>query len=238
MRFPACWTSTHGCDSSCVGRRLSLGIAAVVVGGFAAGCGGDPAQPASGNALAGETRATGGPVEARGETTALVALEGQAAVAVVTGPRWRLVRRTRVAAGPHNLAADPHGLAAAVTSPPSDRVTILDPAGRVRAAVRVTGGPHDVRFTPDGERLWVTVERGRRLVQIGVRRGRVLRSVAVGARPHDLAVSRDGRRMWVTIDGSGAVEERSTHTGRLLASHRPGGTPHDVGSAPGAARYG
>jgi len=95
-----------------------------------------------------------------------------------------------------------------------------------------------VRFTPDGERLWVTVERGRRLVQIGVRRGRVLRSVAVGARPHDLAVSRDGRRMWVTIDGSGAVEERSTHTGRLLASRRPGGTPHDVGSAPGAARYG
>ena len=213
-------------------RRFQA-IATAVFAVSAGGCGDAPAPRASEDRAAVTTPTARAAAAERDETTALIALEGQGAVAVVQGPRWRVVRRTRVAAGPHNLAPDPHGLAAAVTSPPSDRVTILEPSGRVRASVSVPGSPHDVRFTTDGKRLWVTAERGGQLVQVGARSGRVLRSIGVGGQPHDLAISRDGRRLWVTINGSGVVQERSARTGRLLASRRPGSAPHDVGFAPG-----
>lgn len=144
------------------------------------------------------------------------------------GPPWRLRRRTVVPRGPHNAAADPHGLSAAVTSPPADRVTILNPGGGVRRSVRVQGSPHDVRYMPDGRRLWVTVEQGQRIVQLGAARGGIRRSVRVGGRPHDLAISPDGRRLWITIDGRRTVEQRDARSGRLIGIRRPGGMPHDL----------
>jgi DNA-binding beta-propeller fold protein YncE len=93
---------------------------------------------------------------------AYVALERAGAVEVLRGRPWRLVRRLRVPAGPHNVAASPDGRFVVVSSPPANAVTIIDArAARVRTRVRVAGRPHDVDFSADGRFLWVTAERSR-----------------------------------------------------------------------------
>jgi DNA-binding beta-propeller fold protein YncE len=185
----------------------------------------DGAVP-SGAQRAGETsapRRPSGPV--------LVAVEAANAVAVLRGRPLRVVARRRVATGPHNVAASLTRRLFAVTSPPADRVTLIDARGRVRAVVRVAGSPHDVRFTRDGRRLWIAAERGGRLVLADLR-GRILRSLAVGGGPHDLAVSPDGRRLWVTVNGQAGVQVRSAASGALLREVRPGGAPHDLAFRP------
>jgi DNA-binding beta-propeller fold protein YncE len=165
---------------------------------------------------------------------AVVALERANALAILSGPPWRRVRRVAVAAGPHNVDASNGGDFVAVTSPPADVVTILKTRGRIstRARVRVSGGPHDTAFTASGRRLWVAAERAQRLVQLAVPDGRVVRSVPMPGEPHDLALARGGREIWATINGSSSVERRSARTGRSLGVARPGGAPHDLAVNP------
>ncbi|MGI8623042.1 MAG: YncE family protein [Solirubrobacteraceae bacterium] len=163
----------------------------------------------------------------------LVALEGANEVAVLSaGPRWRVMRRVRVAAGPHNLTASRALGLVAETCPPADRVTVLGVAGRVVAAARVSGAPHDAAFVAGRHILWISAEAAGRLVALDPRTGRTLRTVPAGGRPHDLAVAPDGQRLWVTIDGSDAVEIRDAISSRLLRRAALGGAPHDVAFAP------
>jgi DNA-binding beta-propeller fold protein YncE len=165
---------------------------------------------------------------------AFVALEDQAAVAVLERRgAWQVARRTRVAPGPHNLSASAPAGRVAVTSPPAERVTLLNLFGRIVARVPVSGSPHDVAFTPDGRVLWVSAEGAGRLVKLTPRSGRRLRERNTAGAPHDLAVSSDGRWLWVTIDGSDRIEVRDAHSGRLIARPALGGAPHDLAFAPG-----
>lgn len=179
------------------------------------------------------TPRTAGPPNAR----VLVAVEGDNRLAVLDDPpRWRVVRRIRVPAGPHNIAASSSLGLAAVTSPPADRVTVFDAAARVVARARVSGAPHDAAFVARRRVLWVSAENARRLVALDPRTGRQLRTVVTSGRPHDLAVSPDGRSLWVTIDAGNAVEIREASSGRLLRRAVVGGTPHDLAFAPGERR--
>ena len=83
------------------------------------------------------TRGAPHPADRRGARV-LVALERDNRVAILGArPRWHVLRRTRVPAGPHNLTATSSIGAAAVTSPPAHRVTLLDGAGRIIARARV-----------------------------------------------------------------------------------------------------
>jgi len=164
---------------------------------------------------------------------AVVALERAGAVALLRGPPWRVARRLPVPAGPHNVAVSRDGRWAAVSSPPADRVTLLDvERARVVARAPVAGGPHDVSFMRDGGAVWVSAERSGRVVKLSVPGGRVQRARATAAPPHDLRVTPDGRRLWVTLDGSAVVEVRSAGRGRLLAGAAPGGAPHDLAFEP------
>jgi DNA-binding beta-propeller fold protein YncE len=206
-------------------------------------CGGNAAEPSgspSSTATPAPPASVGDEVKApatRRERTgfrAVVALERANAVAILSGPPWRRVKRVAVAAGPHNVDASNGGDFVAVTSPPADVVTILKTRGRIaiRARVPVSGGPHDTAFTASGRRLWVAAERDRRLVQLAVPGGRVVRSVPMPGEPHDLTLARGGREIWVTINGSSTVERRSARTGRSLGVARPGGAPHDLAVGP------
>ncbi len=230
------WRTHTGTARRRVVHTLGLALTAVTVVLAAAGCGvGAPHRSPA------RLVSAGGSPPARARTRpperVLVALEGAGAVAVLGArPRWHVLRRLRVPAGPHNLTASPALGLAAVTSPPADRVTVLDVAGRVVARARVRGAPHDAAFAARRRILWISAEGAERLVALDPRTGRTLRTVPTGGRPHDLAVSPDGRRLWVTIDGSDAVEIRSARSGRLLRRAGLGGAPHDVAFAPGGRR--
>lgn len=221
-------------------RPVTAAFAALIVVLAIAGCGGAPrGRPAGRLASAAEGRpapASSRPaaVRSRRAPRVLVALEGTGEIAVLSpGPRWHIARRVPVPAGPHNLTASPALGLAAGTSPPADRITVLDTAGRVVARARVPGAPHDAAFVAGRPILWISAEAAGRLVALDPRTGRTLRSIPAGGRPHDLAVSPNGRRLWVTIDGSDAVEIRDAVSGRLVRRARLGGAPHDVAFAPG-----
>lgn len=228
-----------GTTSSPRGRLLAGSAVGVsVIAGAAGGCGVEKALPARiAGSSAGMTQPVPGAADALPGARVLVALERDGQVAVLGArPRWRVVRRVAVPAGPHNLAASAGLGLAAVTSPPADRVTVMNASGRIVARARVAGAPHAVAFVPGAAVLWVSAERANRLVALDPRSGRVLRRVATGGPPHDLAVSPDGRELWATIDRSSAVEVRSASTGRLLRRPVLGGAPHDIAFAPGGRR--
>jgi hypothetical protein len=217
--------------------RLSATLLAVLSGcggGDAAQRAGDEPPPAATAEAASPVPDDGMVAQERPGSRAVVALERENALAILGGPPWRRIRRVAVASGPHNVDASRGGDLVSVTSPPANVVTILKTAGRIRIAarVRVPGGPHDTAFTASGRRLWVTAERGGRLVQLAMPGGRAVRSVPTSGGPHDLTLARGGRELWITIDGSASVERRSARTGRLLGRAQPGGAPHDLAVSP------
>lgn len=166
---------------------------------------------------------------------AFVALEGEARLAILDGPPWRVLDTVALPAGPHNVAADPAGRHVAVSSPPSGRVTILDGRGRITARPEVGAGAHDVAFTPGGRRLWASAEDSGRLVKLTVPGGRVVGWRATTGPPHDLVVS-PGGELWATLDGTSRIEVRSARDGRLLSRPTLGPAPHDVEFEPGGRR--
>jgi hypothetical protein len=158
------------------------------------------------------SQARGARPAATTNSSAFVALEREAAVAVLRGRPWRLASRLRVPAGPHNVAASPDGRFVAVSSPPADAVTIIDARRtRVRTRVRVAGRLKGVK-TPVRRGIRVLTpftrdERARRgrSPQCGCRVRRIVRGGRAGAcRPTQLGVgiaacspehqSRSGRR--------------------------------------------
>ena len=214
--------SEEGVSSSADSRRArsfcpasAIALAAIALGLAGGAASGSPAAPHQGDA----------------EFVAVVALEDAGQVAVLRGPPWRVARRARVPAGPHNVVASPDGEFVAVTSPPAGAVTLIRArSGAVVRTIRVAGGPHDAAFSANGRTLWIAAERAALLVQVAVPSGRVLRRVPTSGGPHDVDVSR--RQLWVTIDGSSRVEVRHVSTGRLIARPDLGGAPHDVAVAP------
>ena len=153
---------------------------------------------------------------------AFVAAEDDDRLVVVDLQRRQMVRRIRVADGPHNVASSADGRCVLVTSPPAGRVTLVGGCSRVVATcslrvLKVFGGlayPHDAEISPDGRFAYVTEEHGGRIAVLNLERRRVVRRVRVGAGPHDLAVSGDGGRVWVT-------HGRARRTLTIVDSTRP-----------------
>jgi DNA-binding beta-propeller fold protein YncE len=232
-------------EQNAIRRKMMQSLAGALGASMAlAGCGGDPGDdvrrtPRTGpmGGHVGESTVPARQPRAERRFRAVVALEGENAIAVIEGPPWRVLRRLPAPAGPHNVAVSPDGRFAAVASPPADRVTLLDVVRLgVLARTTVPGAPHDVDFTADGQAVWVTAERAGRVVRLSVPGGAITASRPASGRPHDLAVSPDGRRLWVTIDGSQAMDVRDAATGRLLRRATTNGAPHDLAFEPGGAR--
>jgi DNA-binding beta-propeller fold protein YncE len=206
------------------GSPAVLALAAVLAGGCS---GASPESATTGTPSAPKVSSTA-PSDSPSESAAIgrdrvfVALEGEAAIAVLSGPPWRRIGKIPVAAGPHNAEATSDGQYVVVSSPPSDVVTIVRGRdARVVRRVRITGSPHDVAFTSDGRYVWVTAERGGRLVQVSVPNGRIRREIDVGGDPHDLAISSRRDEMWITVNDASAVQVRSQWTVAGSGTSRP-----------------
>ena len=84
--------------------------------------------------LIGSGRAATTEARALRQSVAAVALEDAAQIVVLRGAPWRVVRRVRVPAGPHNVAASTGAALFAITSPRAGAVTF------VRRSARSLGG--------------------------------------------------------------------------------------------------
>jgi hypothetical protein len=177
-----------------------------------------------------------------GRLVAYVSAESENRLVAVDVRSRRVLRRIRVASGPHNVAATPDGRFVLVTSPPAGRVTLV--AGRSLRVLKVFRGlryPHDVEVAAGGRYAYVTEERGAAIAVLDLAQRRVVRRFRVAPGPHDLAVSPNGRQIWITHGpGQRSITlARSRPARRAMAIGRfgaGGGSPHDIFFAPNGRR--
>ena len=188
--------------------------------------------------LAGLVLVPGGHAASLGGTPVVfVAVEGDSTVVAVNVASGHVIARTRVAAGPHNIAVAQSGIRplVLVTSPAAGTLTAISgKTQRVPATLRGLGYPHDVEVAHDGRWAYVTDERRNQVVVVRLPSLRVVRRIAVPPRPHDLAVSPVGRDVWVTHGRRRNITVLATarpSQPRVVGSVRARGA-HDIAYSP------
>jgi DNA-binding beta-propeller fold protein YncE len=118
----------------------------------------------------------------------LVALMGEADVAVLDPADGRIERRIHTDAGAHQLFLSPDGRILWVNNRVAGSTTALNAATLVPIRTyTVTGGPDDIAFAPDGK-LWFTQRFARSVAVLDPASGAV-QTIAVGRSPHGIFLS-------------------------------------------------
>ncbi len=137
---------------------------------------------------------------------ALVTLNGESALAVVSLARGRVVRRIATAAFPYRVAASRGGTRALVSHNGfgADSVTPVDPRrGRAQPPIVVGPDPGGVAFLRSGPKAVVAVGGPGRLVVVDTRTGRRGRSPKAPGTPRGVAVA--GARAFIADTETGLV---------------------------------
>ena len=173
---------------------------------------------------------------AGGTPVAFVSAEHSSQLVAVDLATKRVIGRTQVPRGPHNVAAAvvrqrPFVL---VTSPPAGTVTLVDAVSRkVVKVFRGFGSPHDVEV--EGLRAYVTDEARGQLVVIGLRTRRVLARIDVGHGPHDVAVGDVAVITHGRANNYLTLVSRNLGRARAIRRISAQGAPHDVAKQPDTA---
>jgi DNA-binding beta-propeller fold protein YncE len=91
--------------------------------------------------------------------------------------------------------------------------------------VAVGAAPHDIAISPDGRRLWVTINQSSAVDVRSAATGALLRRVRPGGAPHDLAFGPTGREVWLSAWSSGRLYAVGV-SGRRRGSVHVGDEPH------------
>jgi len=140
--------------------------------------------------------------------------------------KWERRSETPVGRHPEGLTfvGGTHQLAVAVYA--DDEVALIDAdRGEVAAKVQVFDEPYSVISTPDGSRLFVTLEYPGKIAEIDPATKTVVRELEAGKFPRGLALSHDGRRLFATEYLTGAVLAIEIATGKTVDSWK--GTDED-----------
>jgi len=175
--------------------------------------------------------------------TLLVANKSEATLSLVD-VETRAVRATlSTGEGPHEVAVSPDGRIAAVANyggrGGGSTLTLVDlPGRRVVRTIELAPHrrPHGIVFAPDGERLLVTSEESRALLEVDLAKGAVARTLTTGAETsHMVALAPDGARAYVANIGSGSITALDLASGARLAEVRTGRGAEGIAVTPDGA---
>lgn len=157
--------------------------------------------------------------------TLIVANKAEASVSLVDLASGKVVATLPTGNGPHEVAVSPDGRFAAIADygtggAPGSTLTVIDvPAAEVVKTIDLGDyrRPHGVVWhAPD--RLYVTVEEQRALLEVDPEAGKVRRAIETGQEvSHMVAVTPDGSRAFVANIGSGTVTAIDLAAGKKLA---------------------
>src|SRR5262245_24875477 len=102
------------------------------------------------------------------------------------------------------------------------------PANKVVGTVTVGRGASGIAATRSGDRLYVAVESGPKVVAIDAVTSKILWSVPVGETPHHVALSGDGRFLYVCIFSGDRLDIIDTEKRAVVGKVRVGAGPHNV----------
>lgn len=168
---------------------------------------------------------------------ALVTAETENRLLVVALPSGRVVRRIALPRDPEDVAADPGGGVAVVTSAAAGKVTLLE--GASLRPVRVIGGfgsPHIVAIAPDGQHAYVTDDARGTVTAIDLFNLRATSTIDVGPSAHHLGFDQADNLAWVALGESATtivvLDTSDFEHPRVIGRFDPGFPVHDVEFTP------
>jgi YVTN family beta-propeller protein len=111
----------------------------------------------------------------------------------------------------------------------SDFLSVIGvPDNRVVGTVQVGRAASGIAATRAGDRLYVAVESGPKVVAIDTVTSKILWSVPVGEVPHHVALSGDGKFLYVCVFSSDRLDIIDTEKRAVVGTVRVGLGPHNV----------
>ncbi len=116
------------------------------------------------------------------------------------------------------------------TNSGGDNVSLIDPAtNKVVGEIKGLPANHGATGSPDGTRLYITVEGNNTLAIVDARTLSLIKSIPLSARPNNIAVSKDGKKIYVAIAAlPGAVEVIDAATLTSIKTIPTNGAEHNV----------
>jgi YVTN family beta-propeller protein len=116
------------------------------------------------------------------------------------------------------------------TNSGGDNIHLINPAtNQVTGEIKGLPANHGIAASPDGTRLFVTVEGNNTLALVDVKTLAITRSVPLGARPNNITITKDGRKLYVAIAAPpGSVDVYDAATLAKLKTIPTRGAQHNV----------
>jgi len=133
-------------------------------------------------------------------------------VSVIDLDSGTTVRRLPVGAYPRGIAVSSDSRAAYVAVMGGTTIERIDLRTWERRSIRVGLGPRTVVLSPDGTRLYVTLNAEGRVVAVDLPRRRVVGSVATGTAPRSMDIAADGASLYVVNYLDDTLSKISTDT--------------------------
>ncbi|MEM9291868.1 MAG: beta-propeller fold lactonase family protein [Acidobacteriota bacterium] len=176
--------------------------------------------------------------------TLIVANKSEASVSLLDLNTGAVAVTLPTGEGPHEVAVSPDGTIAVVTDygvrgAPGSSLTVVDvPNGRVTKTIDLDGykRPHGILFVAP-ERVIVTAEDNRALIEVDLGTGEVLRVISTAQRlSHMVAATADGKRAFVANIGSGTATAIDLERGEVLRHIETGEGAEGVAVTPDGSR--
>jgi YVTN family beta-propeller protein len=110
------------------------------------------------------------------------------------------------------------------------------PENKVVGQIPVGRAASGIAATKAGDRLYIAVESGPKVVAIETASSQILWSVPVGDTPHHVALSGDGRHLYVCIFSANRLDIVDTEKRAVVGGVRVGFQPHNVYTSPDGKR--
>jgi YVTN family beta-propeller protein len=110
------------------------------------------------------------------------------------------------------------------------------PGNKVVGNIPVGRAASGIAATKAGDRLYVAVESGPKVVAIDTATSKILWETPVGDTPHHVALSGDGKHLYVCIFSANRLDIVDTDKRAVIGSVRVGFQPHNVYTSPDGKR--
>jgi YVTN family beta-propeller protein len=116
------------------------------------------------------------------------------------------------------------------TNSGGDNVHLIDPAtNKVVGEIKGLPANHGAIGSPDGTRIYISVEGNNTLAAVDAKTLSVIKSIPLTARPNNLTITKDGKKVYVAIAAlPGAVEVIDTATLASVKTIPTNGAEHNV----------